>query len=526
MTFDTPKIALFSALFMISFCFFALATPVETAALGYLNSNETDNAKLANFTSEGTVYYMVYNNASELFILKESGSTYSIVTDEAALAEISNDYISFKYGASVAPAKIQQIKAEQERLNNATRNCTNLAKMVLSNSPMMLNIQYADLTGKTYRALIRLTGVNGSKGLNITDVENASYYQNKSGYPKYLVKGYLATTVGMLYEIGNMTQDIDENGSAAENTAKMLAIKKLVGEIKIPLNTYVNDQNYLHATFPPVMKACGITGANYTSFENMLSVSELPSNTALANLLAVSAKARESKFAAANDIASIVETERTAFNLLVSQATAAKTTMKQYGIGIDSLDRRLQEVNDSLKRTINSASIDEATRLDKDFSLKIDSVNNYLAIFSNTTITSLSDVDRALVESQAAITKAKERMGATDTNVNSLNQTWETARLDLIKAKSDLTLGKSEAISTINNQTVNLNKLTASANGAVPASQQLDILLMCAAVLVIIIMAVLIYYTKGRNKKPPVVIAAVGNAPQASKGAGIIVERK
>lgn len=521
------RILFFAALLLPLFC---SASAVDDAAMKYLLPDEASTATITNFSSGGSTYYMVFKNQTELFVLKADGQGASIVSDKAALTVPLKDYIALKYGAVVASDKVASIKSEYQVLYNASRNCTKpMADLLLNPYQMNMIWDNGDYTGNTYRAHMRLTGQNGTKGITIPGISNVSMIQNKSKLHKDLLKGYLAVVVGGMNYLGEITDSLSGDATSADNTAMMSQTSTFIAEYKTALTQYVTDHNFMNTFYGGVLpKACTFTSASFAKMDSLLVVKVLPSEVELTDNLSKSAALRISRFDASGKIAELVTSEQASLTLLERDAATVRQTLVKYGISTSGLDSRVSEVNASLGRTKKSMTTTEADSLHSDFQAKLANANNYTGIFKQeSTIASLEAADASLSQSQAAIALAVTRMGADDTNVNNLNQTWETKRVELANAKAQLSQGKSEAVTAIPAITTALSQIKTTAESLNAVSGQMDILIIGLILVVIIICVVGFVYMKSRKKEPPVVVSAGPGTPGLKKGStGIIVARK
>jgi len=529
---DYPSCASLKILFFAALLLplFSNAAAVDNVALKYLLPDEVSSATITNFSSGGATYYMVFQNQSEAFVLKADGQNISIVAGRDALTNPLKDYIAFKYGAVVASDKVASIKAEYQWLYNASRNCTKpMTDMLLNPYQMQLIWDNGDYTGNTYRAHMRLTGQNGSRGIEIPGVSNASMLQNKSNINKALLKGYVAVIVGGMNYLGEMADGLSENATTADNTATMARMSAFIAEYKTPLAQYVVDHNFMNKFYSGVLpKACTFNSSSFARMDSLLAVKVLPSEADLADNLSKSAASRVSRLEASGTIAEITASEQADVASLEQDVAAVRQTLAQHGISTDVLDSRLSEVNAALARTKKSMTKSEADSLHADFQAKLAAADNFTGLFrQESTIAALAAADASLSQSQAAIGLAAARMGAEDTNVNSLNQTWEAARVEMASAKAQLAQGKAEAVTAMAGATTQLSQIKATAEGLNTVSGQMDVLIIGFVILVIIVGVVAFYYTKNRKKEPPVAIASGPGTPGLKKGtSGIIVERK
>ena len=522
--FRYAKILFFAAL-LLPLC---SAAVIDDTALRYLAPGEKSSATITNFSSGGVTYYMVFQNQTELFVLKPEGQNYTLVSDKAALTVPLKDYIAFKYGASVSPEKITSIRSEYAWLSNFSKNCTTPMRELMLNSPLMTLIMNNDGTGNTYKTVMRLTGQNGSKGISIPGISNVEMLQNKSQINKYIIKGYVAVIVGGMNYLGEIAGNLSENASTADNTAVVSQMKAFVAEYKTPLTQYVADHNFMNTNYPPVIKKCDFGSSSFAKMDALLVVKVLPSEADLADNLSRSAAARITMAADSGSISALVASEQAGSALLAESAAAARQVLTQYGMPTTDLDSKLAGVNASLERTKNSVTAAEAETLHADFQAKLAVANNFTGLFRlESTVSALAAVEAALNGSQWAIGLAASRMGGNDTNVNNLNQTWETVRLDVAKAKADLAQGKPGAVTAISNSTTQLTTVKATAEGLNQITAQMDVLIIGFVVLIIIIGIVAFFYTRNRRKEPPVVIAEAPGTPGLKKASsGIIIERK
>ncbi len=506
---------------------FCSAAAVDNAALKYLSLDEASSATITNFTSAGITYYMVFQNQTELFLLKTDGNDYSIVSDTAALTNPLKDYLAFKYGAAVSTEKIVSIKNETLWLTNLSRTCTKKMTDLMLNSPLMNIISNNDYTGNTYRAVTRLTGINGSKGISIPGISNVTMIQNKSGIHKSISKGYLAVIVGGVNYLGEMAGNLSEDASIADNTAIIVQMKAFVAEYKTPLAQYVTDHNFMNTNYKGVMLGpCNFTASSFSRMDSLLVVNALPSESGLADNLSRSATTRISMASASGVISDIVTAEQADMALLNTDAAAARLTLVRYGIPTAGLDLKVASANASLARTRKSLSKAEADTLDADFQAKLAAASNLTALIKlESTVAALTAADAALNASQSAIALASTT-GGDNTNVNNLNQTWESTRVSITNAKAQLSQGNPAAVQAITNATATLTQLKATAESG-GTSGGLDVLIVVFVVLIIIIGIVVFFYTKNRKKEPPVVISAGPGTPGLRKASsGIIIERK
>lgn len=508
---------------------FSSAAAVDDAALKYLLADEAPSATITNFSSGGAAYYMVFLNQTELFVLKADGQDVSIVSDRAALTTPLKDYIAFKYGAAVSADKIASIKAEYQVLSNLSNNCTKpMIDLVLNPTQMTLIWESGDYTGNTYRAHMRITGQNGSKGITIPGISNVSMVQNKSNIHKTLAKGYLAVVVGGINYIGEMTNSLSEGATTADNTATIARMNAFIAEYKAPLTQYVADHNFMNTNYPGVrLKACGFTSASFATMSSLLVVTVLPSEADLADNLSKSAAARVLRYEASGTIAALVASEQADVALLEQDAATARQTLVQYNLSTAGLDSRLSEVNASLERTKKSLTAQEAESLHADFQAKLALANSLAGLLKQaSTAAALAAADASLSQSQAAIGLAASRMGEGSTNVNDLNWTWQDASVELANAKAQLAQGNGEAVGAITNATASLSQLKATAEKLNPVSAQMDVIIIGFVVLLIIGIAAF-FYVRNQKKEPPVAIAAGPGTPGLKKASsGIIVERK
>jgi len=531
-TMENPSCASLKILFFAALLLplFAGAAAVDDAALKYLLSDEASSATITNFSSGGSTYYMIFNNQAEIFVLKAESQGISIVSDKAALTAPLKDYIALKFGAPLSSEKVASIKSEYQWLNNLSRNCTTpITNLVLNPYQMQLIWDSGDYTGNTYRAHMRLTGQNGSKGIEIPGISNASLLQNKSNINKALLKGYIAVIVGGMNYLGEMSGNLSENGSTAENSEIMARMQSLIAEYKTPLTQYAADHNFMNKYYPGVLpKACTFTSSSFAKMDSLLVVTTLPSEAELADNLSKSAASRVARLAASADIAAIVASEQADTATLEQDVATVRQSLVKYGIATDGLDTRLSEVKTALERTKKSMTKAEADSLHADFQAKLADASGFVGIFKQqSTAAALAAADASLPQAQSAIALAATRMGEGDTNVNNLNQTYETARVELASAKAQLAQGKSEGVTALTAATTKLAQVKTTAEGLNTVSGQTDILLI-GFVLVIIIIAVVGFFSiRNRKKEPPVVVAAGPGTPGLKKtSSGIIVERK
>ena len=531
-TMENPSCASLKILFFAALLLplFAGAAAVDDAALKYLLSDEASSATITNFSSGGSTYYMIFNNQTEIFVLKAESQGISIVSDKAALTAPLKDYIALKFGAPLSSEKVASIKAEYQLLYNLSRNCTTpITNLVLNPYQMQLIWDSGDYTGNTYRANMRLTGQNGSKGVEIPGVTNASLLQNKSNINKALLKGYIAVIVGGMNYLGEMSGNLSENGSTAENSEIMARMQSLIAEYKTPLTQYVADHNFLNKYYPGVLpKACTFTSSSFAKMDSLLVVTTLPSEAELADNLSKSAASRAARLAASAEITTIVASEQADTATLEQDVATARQTLVQYKIATDGLDTRLSEVKAALERTKKSMTKAEADSLHADFQAKLASASEFVGIIKQQpTAAALAAADTTLSQAQSAIALAATKMGETDTNVNNLNQTYEAARVELASAKAQLAQGKSEAVTAITAATTKLTQVKTTADGLSNGSGQTDILIIGFVLAIILIAAVAFFSARNKRKEPPVVVAAGPGTPGLKKvSSGIIVERK
>gem|GEM_PF-1587457 len=521
------KTLFFAALMLPLLC---SAAAVDDTALKYLTPGEAGSATITNFTSGGSTYYMVFGNQAELFLLKADSQGFSIVSDRPALTTPLKDYIALKYDAAVTSDTVTSIKSEYAQLYNSSKVCTKSMNDLLLN-PYQMNLVWenGDYTGNTYRAVMRLNGQNGSKGISIPGISNVSMLQNKSNINKALVRGYLAVIVGGMNYLGEMSSGLSENATIADNTIVMTQMAAFITEFKTPLAQYVSDHNFMNKFYSGVLpKACTFNATSFAKMDSLLVVKTLPSETQLADNLSKSAADRSSRLAASGTINELAAAEKTSADALGADAATVRQTLAQYGISTNGLDSRLSEVNASLLRTKNSVTATEAQSLHADFEAKLESANTLIALLKQeSTVAALASADAALAQSQAAIGLASARMGENDTNANNLNQTWAATSVELASAKAQLATGKAEAVEAIANATAKLNSVKVTAEGLTPVSGQTDILIIGLFILIIIAGIVAFFYTRNQKKEPPVEIAAGPGTPGLKKGtSGIIVERK
>jgi hypothetical protein len=521
------KILFFAALLLP---LFSSAAAVDNAALKYLLPDEVSTATITNFTSGGSTYYMVFQNNTESFVLKQDGQDYSIVSDRSALTNPAKDYLAFKYGAVVSTDKVAAIKAEYQTLSNLTNSCTKpMISLMLNPYQMQLVWDNGDYTGNTYRAVMRITGVNGTRGINITGISNVSEIENKSKLHKDLIRGYIGVVVGGMVYLGEMTANLSEGATTADNTAVMEKMQAFITEYKTPVTQYVTDHNFMNKFYAGVLPVkCNLSASSFANMDSLLVAKTLPSEAGLADNLSKSATERVSRQAASGDIATIVSEEQVEVTALGQDAAAARQTLAKYNISTDALDTRLSEVNAALERTKKSITKAEADSLHADFQTKLAAANELAGLFKdNSTIALLAAADSALSQSQEAIGLAAAKVGADDTNVNNLNFTWETARVEMETAKAQLSTGKNGSVEAMTAATTKLSQIRTTADGLSGVSGQTDILIVGFVVLLIIIGIVAFFYLKGQKKEPPVAIAPGPGTPGLKKGtSGIIVERK
>jgi len=532
LTMENPSYASLKILFFAALLLplFASAAAVDDAALKYLLSDETPFATITNFSSGGTTYYMIFNNQTEIFVLKSGSQGISIISDKVELTTPLKDYIALKFGAPLTSDKVSSIKSEYQWLYNASKNCTTpITNLVLNPYQMQLIWDNGDYTGNTYKAHMRLTGQNGSKGITIPGISNVSMLQNKSNVNKALTKGYIAVIVGGMNYLGEMSGNLSENGTTAYNTAIMAQMQSFIAEFKTPLTQYVSDHNFLNKYYSGVLpKACTFSSASFAKMDSLLVVTVLPSEAELADNLSKSATARVSRQAAGAEITAIVAVEQADTLTLEQDVATARQTMVQYGLSPDGLDSRMSEVTTALERTKKSMTKTEADSLHADFQAKLADASAFAGTFKQqSTVAALAAADASLSQAQSAIALAATRMGEGDTTVSTLNQTFETARIELASAKAQLAQGKSEAVTAMTGATTKLAQIKTTADGLAAVSGQMDILII-GFVLVVIIIAVVGFFTiRNKKKEPPVVVAAGPGTPGLKKtSSGIIVERK
>jgi hypothetical protein len=516
---------LFVAALLLPLC---SASPVDDTALRYLAANETASASVANFTSGGITYYMVFYNQTEAFLLKPDGLGFSIVSDNSALIGPIKDYIPFKYGASVAPGRVSLIKNETLKLSNASRNCTTPMRDLLLNSPLMTIIMNNDYTGNTYRAVIRLTGQNNSRRINISGISNAEMLQNESHLNKMVLRGYLAVIVGGMNYLAEMSANLSENGSVSDNTAIMVRMNTLVTEFKTPLGVYVTDHNFMNANYPPVIKKCNFSAASFSSLSSLLSITALPSDTELADNLSKSAEARIAMAAERDGINQIVLSERLRLTQINATANSVQQSLVQYGLPTADFDSLQSDLYASLSRTQNSLTQAEAEVFDKNFNTSFEAFSNFTDVFVlSSTISNLAAADDALNQSKLSIDNAGSRMGKGNPDVGNLSISWETVRIDLVTAKLNLSHGNAPAMLQIINSTQQLTTIKAKADNINPVTAQLDVLVMGGVAILLIIVILAYFFIKNRKKQPPVIIPMGPGTPGLKKtSSSIIVERK